>query len=282
MSKPYSLKIYVPGGDPDGLRTIEKSNWTGTGLVFPRALFAEAKARPELGRTGVYILAGPPEASGLRPIYVGEGDPIKPRLDQHAAKKDFWTLCVAFTSKDAALNKAHAQYLEARLVELATVAKRCELENGNVPARPSLSEADVAEAEGFLGEILLCLPLVGIDVFQGSPSAVKSKTAFHITSKGLKAEGFETSEGFVVRQGSTASATEVPSCQSSIRALRAALINKRVLAPTNCELVFTQDYTFASPSTAAAVVQGRTANGRVDWKTKSGETLKACQARNGA
>lgn len=32
-SKPYSLRIFVPGGDPDGLRTIEKSNWNGCGIV---------------------------------------------------------------------------------------------------------------------------------------------------------------------------------------------------------------------------------------------------------
>lgn len=105
-SKPYSLRIFVPGGDPDGLRTIEKSNWNGSGIVIPRALLSEAKARKELIRTGVYILLGPPEESGLPRIYVGEGDPIRPRLELHAAKKDFWTSCIAFTSKDEHLNKA--------------------------------------------------------------------------------------------------------------------------------------------------------------------------------
>ena len=39
MSKPFSIKIFFPGGDPDGLRLIEKSNWSGTGLMIPRALF---------------------------------------------------------------------------------------------------------------------------------------------------------------------------------------------------------------------------------------------------
>jgi hypothetical protein len=35
---PYTLKIFLPGGDPDGLWTIEKSNWNGSGIVIPRAL----------------------------------------------------------------------------------------------------------------------------------------------------------------------------------------------------------------------------------------------------
>jgi hypothetical protein len=145
MNKPYSIKVFLPGGDPDGLRTIEKSNWSGAGIVIPRALMGEAKSRRELTRTGVYVLVGPPEESGLPRVYVGEGDPIKPRLEQHAAKKDFWTSCIAFTSKDENLNKAHVQYIESRLITFAAKAKRCVLDNGNAPALPSLSEADAAD-----------------------------------------------------------------------------------------------------------------------------------------
>ncbi len=48
----------------------------------------------------MYVLVGPPEESGLPRVYVGEGDPIRPRLEQHAGKKDFWTSCIAFTNKD--------------------------------------------------------------------------------------------------------------------------------------------------------------------------------------
>ena len=43
MTKPYSIRIFLPGGDPDGLRTIEKSNWSGAGIVIPRALMGEAR-----------------------------------------------------------------------------------------------------------------------------------------------------------------------------------------------------------------------------------------------
>lgn len=37
MSKPYSIKIFVPAGNPDGVRTIEKSNRSGAGIVVPRS-----------------------------------------------------------------------------------------------------------------------------------------------------------------------------------------------------------------------------------------------------
>jgi len=277
MRKPYSIKIFLPGGDPDGIRTIEKSNWSGAGIVIPRALMGDAKQRRELSRTGVYILLGPPEDSGLPRIYVGEGDPIKPRLEHHAAKKDFWTGCVAFTSKDENLNKAHVQYLESRLLDLAMRAKRCLLENGNAPALPSLSESDAADAEGFLGEILLCCPLLGLNVFSAPSASPKGGKLLHLSGKGTEAHGLETSEGFAVKAGSGAATDETPSCHQYLRELRSALLTNGVLQKVADGYVFSQDYVFNSPSTAAGVVLGRSANGRLEWKSKEGKTLKEMQ-----
>ncbi len=285
MTKPYSIKIFLPGGDPDGLRTIEKSNWSGAGIVIPRALMSEAKSRRDLARTGVYVLVGPPEESGLARVYIGEGDPIRPRLEQHAAKKDFWTSCIAFTSKDENLNKAHVQFIESRLITLAAQAKRCLLENGNAPALPSLSESDAADAEGFLSEMLLCFPVLGVSVFTSATPPSHTTITLYIASKGIKAQGMETPDGFLVRAGSEAVKDTVPSCHAYMKELRTALISNGVLKPAGGVYTFVQDYVFPSPSTAAGVVQGRAANGRVDWKTKNGKTLKELQeeqAREGA
>lgn len=282
MNKPYTIRIFLPAGDPDGLRTIEKSNWSGAGLVVPRALLNQAKQRREFARTGVYVLVGPPEESGLPRLYVGEGDPIGPRLDQHAARKDFWTSCIAFTSKDENLNKAHVQFLEARLIELARGAKRCALDNGNVPARPSLSEADAADAEGFLLEMLLCFPVLGIAAFTAANPGSTSSPRLFVSSKGLTAEGAETTEGFLVRAGSHASLTEVPSCDGYLRELRAALVANGVLSRESDRYVFSQNYVFTSPSTAGGVVTGRSVNGRLDWKTKDGTSLKDLQTSSAA
>lgn len=275
--RPYSIKIFLPGGDPDGLRTIEKSNWTGSGIVIPRSLFGEARQRKELNRTGVYVLVGPPEDSGLPRIYVGEGDPIRPRLDQHAARKDFWTACVCFTSKDENLNKAHVQHLEARLIALASQAKRCMLDNGNVPQPPSLSEVDLADAEGFLAEMLLCFPLLGLNVFSQAPAVERGRTELLIKSKGVEAKGAEMPQGFLVRRGSQAVGKEVASIHGYLSELRRSLVENGVLTVEGGGFVFSQDYLFSSPSTAAGVILGRSSNGRVDWQTKDGKTLKALQ-----
>jgi len=279
MTKSYTIKIFLPSGDPAGIRTIEKSNWSGIGLVFPRVLWSDARARRELARTGVYVLVGPPEESGLQKIYIGEGDPIKGRLDSHAKVKEFWIHCIAFTSKDENLNKAHVQYIESRLCALASQYKRCVLDNGNTPQLPSMSESDAADAEGFLSEMLLCFPVLGINMFTPSDSASTHAhaTEYRLAGKGIEAHGTETPQGFVVYARSNASAFEVPSCQSYVREIREALRSNGVLIETNGSLTFSQDYVFASPSTAASVVLGRSANGRVEWKTAKGKSLKEVQ-----
>lgn len=276
-TKAFSVRIFIPSGEPEGLRLVEKSNWTGQGLVFPRALYADVRQRPELKRTGVYLLWGPAETGQLPRLYVGEGDAVLPRLDQHAKQKDFWTHAVVFTSKDQNLNKAHVQYLEARLVQLAKDAKRAELDNGNVPQLPALSEADAADAEAFLLDLLLCLPLMGAPFFEQTlPKPAKGRELL-LKAKGIEARGMDTAEGFVVRAGSQAVKEEVPSIHAYLVELRKTLLAQGVLVLDGPVWRMTQDYAFNSPSTAAGVLLGRSANGRMEWRDAKGRTLKEIQ-----
>jgi hypothetical protein len=52
---PFTLRIFVPDGDPEGVRIIDRMNWTGLGIVFPRGKWADVKKRPDLAKTGVYL-----------------------------------------------------------------------------------------------------------------------------------------------------------------------------------------------------------------------------------
>lgn len=278
VAQGFSVRIFVPDGNPEGLKTVEKSNWTGQGVVFPRPLFAEARRRPELReRTGVYLLWGPSESSQLPRAYVGEGDSVLSRLDSHAKNKDFWTHGLVFTSKDQNLNKAHVKYIESRLVALANGAKKCELDNGNVPQAPTLSEADGAYAEEFLANILLCLPVVGVDLFEQATVTSRKGRDLILKAKGIEARGVDSPQGFVVRAGATAVKAEVPSIHTYLTDLRRTLVQKGVLEDGGETLRLAQDYTFRSPSTAAGVLLGRSSNGRVEWKNTKGLALKEIQ-----
>lgn len=276
--RPYSIRIFCPDGNPVGLRIISKSNWTGCGIVCPRSILPAVKSRKEFSQPGVYVLIGPPEDGELPKIYVGEGDPVGPRLEQHYANKEFWTWATFFVSTDGNLNKAHVQHLEARLLDMAREAKRSTLDNANAPQKPALSEAETADAESFLADMLSIFPLLGLAVFEKTVATKSSsRHEFKIVAKGITAKGHETPEGFIVLQGSTAVCVEVASIHRYLSDLRKELQSKEVLVSRGDRLEFTQDYLFNSPSTAAGVVQGRSANGRIDWKDNSGRTLKEFQ-----
>lgn len=176
MPDPFTIRIFVPDGDPEGVRLIDRMNWTGLGLVFPRGEWAEVRPRSEMQRTGVYILVGYSEDDDLPTIYVGPADGVRGRIDSHSATKDFWDWAVVFVSNSGGLNRAHVTWLEHALVKRATEAKRCHLDNGNAPQEPALSEAERADTQGFLKEILQILPLVGLRAFE-FPKAVAAPHA---------------------------------------------------------------------------------------------------------
>lgn len=270
------IQIFLPD-EPSGLRTVEKSNWTGQGIVCPRSLFPSARGEPQFGRTGVYVLTGPPDEEDQPRIYIGEGDPILPRLEAHNAAKDFWTLLIAFTSKDDSLNKAHVQYLESRLVALAQEAKRCVIDNAQIPQRPTLANPDQAATEAFLDEVLLILPVLALSVFEKPPKAT-AEQVLHLKSKGLQTRGYVAPQGFVVVSGSQAVKKAADSTHNYILARRKVLLDKGVLVEDGDFFKLTQDYVFDSPSTAAGVLLGRTANGRIEWKDENNVTLKELQS----
>lgn len=281
-SQPFSLRIFVADGDPDGLRIVERSNWIGKAVVFPRALLPKVKLREEFGQTGVYLLIGPREDGEGEMLYIGEGDPVRDRLVDHYAKKGFWSRAVFFVAGHSQLNKAHVQYLEAQLIQRAKAAKRMPLDNVKQENEPTLSEADLADMRVFLDNLLGILPVIGVHAFEQPPSKDEAQGQVMLTckGKGVVAHGFESTQGFVVKKGSETVAEFVPSMKQHFPRVcdfRQTLIENGVLVKAGENYRFTQDYVFSSPSMAADVVFGRSSNGRIEWKDAQGRTLKALQ-----
>ena len=274
-----TIRIFLADGKPTGLRVLEKSNWTGRGLDFARVEWPTVRTRADFDRPGVYLLTGPTD-EGATLAYIGEADELRKRLNQHHANKDFWTRAMVFTSKDQVLNKAHVRYLEARLIGLARAAKRVKLDNGTNPPLPTLGESDQAEVEAFLDDMLVIYPLVGVDAFV-PPVVSTAQPLLHLKGRGAEAQGDDGLDGFVVRAGSCAAANEVPSIHAYLTTQRADLVAAGVLVPDGSRLRFVEDWTFNSPSTAAGVVLGRSANGRMEWRNAANVTLKELQAAEG-
>lgn len=279
--RPFKIQVFVAEGRPDGLRLIEKSNWIGLGIVCPKGSYARVKKREEFARSGVYILVGPGDDDQPQ-IYVGEAETVRTRLDEHYVSKDFWQQAIVFTTTGTPRNKAEIRYLEARLLELAREHKRCRLQNKTKSQRPGLSEADTAEMEGYLEELLSLLPVLGIDVFRPGETASPDQRLYYLKVKGCDATGFETSTGFQVLKDSIARAEPTQSLRDHFPNYvrkREQLIADGMLLEAASGYRFVHDYEFTSPTQASAVCAARASNGLDDWKDGDGLSIKENRAK---
>lgn len=174
----FTIRIFVPDGDPEGVRIVDRMTSTGLAIAFPREHWPRIKSRSEFAKAGVYVLVGYEGDDDLPTLYIGQGDGTRARIDSHFEHKEFWDWGVAFCSKaaDAGLNRAHITWLEHALVKRAQEAGRSRLDNGTSPQEPAMSESDKADVRVFLKEILQILPLVGLRAFE-IPTAVATPEA---------------------------------------------------------------------------------------------------------
>ncbi|SIQ44533.1 protein of unknown function [Chryseobacterium sp. RU37D] len=277
-----TIKIFLIDGEPNGRLTCELSNWTGKAFKIPRNKIKVSIDRKELESTGVYILFGK-SADNKDLAYIGEGEEIYKRITQHISGKDFWNEAIIFISKDENLNKAHIKYLENRLYEIAKKVSRYNLDNSNIPTKPSISEPDRSEMEEFIENIKLLTNTLGYKIFEeliheNQTLEEQENNTFYIrATRGANAQGQITNEGFVVLKGSEIADSVTNSLNQSIINFRQRLIDEQKIVNINNKLVFSEDYLFSSPSTAAAIVMGRSANGLTEWKLSDGRILKSIE-----
>ena len=288
------ISMFLLDGSADGRVACELFNWTGKAFKIPRHLLKSSAERKDLYRAGVYFLFGRDETTNEIAIaYVGEAEEIYPRLQQHQ-DREFWNEALVFVSKDENLNKAHIKFLEHTIHQAAIAAGRYRIENGNTPNRPAISEAEMSVMSEFFEQLRLLTGALGYKVFEPlvafqaqapqerkdeqQPASLTSGPTgreFHIRgARGAEARAIITGEGVVVLQGSFAAADEVESTPDSTRRLRAKLIEEGALVLQDSRYRFERNVLFATPSSAASVILGRSANGRIELMDEAGRTLK--------
>ncbi len=278
-----TIKLFLMDADPDERMVCELSNWNGKAYRIPRGKVKDCSDRQDLKGTSVYLLFGRAESSTSKAkVYIGEAENAYSRLVQHVSEKEFWNESVVFISKDENLNKAHIKYLESRLYEIATSAGRYDIENGNTPTRSSISESDQAEMEEFIEYIKILINTMGFKVFEPlikveSNTKNPDEVFFVKGARGADSRGKRTSDGFVVFSGSKVAVDTVPSFPKGFNALRDELIDNEIIVEEGEDLVLVSDYLFSSPSAAAAVIMGRSANGLIEWKNSKGKELKSVE-----
>ena len=270
-----TIQMCIFDGNPNGRIMCELSNWNGRVYKISRNDLSEFANRPDCEYTGVYFLFGKDE-DNKDTVYVGEAEKMLVRLKQHLKDHNYWNDCVVVISKDNILNKAHVKYLENKFYTLAVEAKRSSIINNTVPTCSSISEFDESMLSEFIENARLLVNTLGYKVFDKIDTSVVEKenndTIFHIVAaRGADAKGLLASDGFMVIKGSKIAKDTVPSMASNLVNLRNKMFEKGIV---NQEFVFVTDYIFTSPSLAAAIVMGRNANGRTEWKNIKNKSIK--------
>jgi len=275
-----TLKIFLAFGDPKRLRIVELSNWTGKAVAGPRSEFEKVLEREESLSPGVYFLTGIDPETNKSAIYIGEAESIRDRIKSHLSK-DFWNNIAFFITKDENLTKAHIRYVEGRLIEIAKSADRSVIMNSQ-GSGAKLPESDREDMEVFLEKMQQVLPVLGIEAFVQAASKVESEAEKEMLSckiKNVVASGYLTPNGIVVLADSEAVLEERSSAKKwpSVMIQRNKLIEEGGLIQGGGKYVFVKDTEFASPSAAAAVIHGGSANGLTAWVNVDGKSLKVLQ-----
>jgi hypothetical protein len=122
--------------------------------------------------------------------------------------------------------------------------------------------------------IKILLSTLGFPIFEEARNSSGKKQGFlYCKGRDAIAKGQMIDDGFVVLKDSTANKDESKSVQGWITGMRKKLLDDNFLQQKNGLYVFTEDFVFGSPSAAAGVVLGRSANGWTEWKDKEGKTI---------
>lgn len=239
--------MFLPDGNPRGVRLAEITSRTVQVVQVPRAQFEQAIARRELGNVGLYFLVGD-TADGIKSqVYVGEAEDCCSRLKQQHKQKDFWTVALIALSRTQYFTKSHVKWLEWYCCQAIGKAGRYVLENSSAPAKlyiPESMEADLLDNFETLKTLVGTLGYPLFDEIK-KPTA---KTTLYCRGKDAEARGEYTEDGLIVFAGSTANLKETPSSGPWVIGLRASLVEAGILQSEPKVYRFSKDHVFASPS----------------------------------
>ncbi len=272
-----TIKLFLPRGDAKSLRTAEISNWTGKAVAAPRTELDELLARDELEKSGVYILIGSDPFTNAARAYIGEEEVIRERL-KHTRLRSSGSRPSCLSARMRTSLRHMCGILRAASSprppgSAGSLSNRIRLAAPNFPNLTARTWRSFWRAFGS------SFPSLGSDIL--SPIAQPTANAqpggvLFCRIKGAETRGQRTANGFVIFHGSTAVLEERPSAESypSTLAQRKQFIADGTLIEKDGVLVFTKDAECASPSAAAVVIHGGSANGLAVWKTKDGKSLK--------
>lgn len=280
VARAQTIQIYLPSGDPAGIRVASLTTRTVRVFEVPRSLLPQFLQRPESAQVGVYYLFGSNEDEAPQ-CYIGQSGNVGVRLQQHTSTKDFWTRAMVAVSLTNEWTSTHVAYLEWLSLGHAKTAGRYNLANGNQASNPFTPEPLEADCQEFIDTIAVLLATLGAPVLEAVKPAASSpeKSNSHepeslfFREAGCEATGFQTPEGLLVMAGSKGRPDIRKSARPGIAVQRAALEAEGVVKVSEHELVFLKHHLFGSPSAAGCALVGGENNGRTSWRNAQGQSI---------
>ncbi|MGB0723233.1 MAG: GIY-YIG nuclease family protein [Gammaproteobacteria bacterium] len=279
--RPQTIQIYLPHGDPQGLRVAEITTRTVQVFDIPRTELQGFFALPESNQVAVYYLFSDESDDSRTQCYVGQTGTAGRRLKQHLDGKAFWTRALVAVSRTNTQTETHARYLEWKSIEAGHDSGRYRMENSNGGSRPHTPAPLEAECEEIFETIDTLLSTLGYPVFKPLASVDPKATDIRVfcDRRGAKAEGIYSDDGLTVVKGSRCRALATGSTTPGQRTQRARLLAEGILIMDGDSPVFAQDYLFKTPSGASQAVLFAPTNGWTEWRTADGTTLHDATGR---
>lgn len=285
MSRPQTIQIHLPQGNPKGIR---RSVITTRTVVVYDVPFAETQTfakMEEASQVGLYFLITKNESGEGSSCYVGESEDVATRLGQHLKKREDWDRALVAVDLTRQWTKTHVRYMEYEAIR-AVKQGRFDSHNGNAGFTSFTPDPLRAECDELLETIEVLTTTLGSPVLRATATQARTDAANELvlrdTRKTYDARGTYSNDGLTVFTGSrcrvmsgaTDGLTLVPANhRDRIEVTRSQLIKVGVLTFDGSTLTFAKDHLFDAPSGAATVVVGNPTNGWDAWRTLDGGTL---------
>ena len=280
MPRPQTIQIYLPSGDPEGIRMASITTRTVKVFDVPRTLLTEFLAMTESQQVCVYYLVSDDTDGGTPKCYIGRSENFKQRVRDHNQKKDFWDRALVAVSLTNEWTVTHATYMEQLSISRAKDAGRYRTDNNNDGSKPHTPAPMEADCQEFIDTVAVLLATLGVPVLDPVKHPLRARTSedpekekLFLRIRDCEASGFFTPEGMLVLAGSRGQSSTTPSAPSGVSTQRQSLLEESVITLDDSGLLFIQDYLFRTPSAASAFLSGRTSNGRDAWKTAAGLSI---------
>jgi hypothetical protein len=276
-NRPQTIQIFLPTGNPQGIRIAELTTRIVQVVEVPRSLVGEFSAMPESRQVAVYFLVGE-DPDGERQVYIGQTGSTGDRFASHNrdAKKDFWEKALVVISKTNSLTQTHALFLEWHCLNECRKAGRFPDVNGTAGSRPHTPAPLEADCLEIFDTARTLLATLGYPVFAPVAKEAQNENEaeiYYCQQSGADGRGQYTSEGFVVLKGSVARIENTPSLGQALERKRHKMLEEGIFTVEGDKWLVTKDFLVNSPSMAAIILMGRRANGWTEWRDEAGRTL---------